>query len=70
MKDVKEKTAKVSTELMNELNQVLLKYNLGNVHIESIRLNEGMFQNCRKVCQLRTDPKTGKKKVICRMICD
>ncbi len=70
MKDVKTKTAEVSSELMNELNQVLQKYNLGNVHIESIRLKEGVFLNCRKVCQLWTDPKTGEKKVICKMICD
>jgi hypothetical protein len=70
MKGIKLKTEEVSSELMNELNQVLQKYNLGNVHIESIRLKEGVFQNCRKVCQLWTDPKTGEKKVICKMICD
>lgn len=70
MKDVKEKTAKVSTELMNELNQVLQKYNLGNVHLESIRLKEGEFQNCRRVCQLWTDPRTGERKVVCKMICN
>ncbi|PKH49528.1 hypothetical protein CXF68_01960 [Tenacibaculum sp. Bg11-29] len=70
MKDVKQKTIKVSNDLMNELNQVLKKYDLGNVHIESIRLKKGAFQNCRRVCKLWTNPKTGERKVICKMVCD
>ena len=70
MKNIKIKTAEVSNELMNELNQVLNKYNIGNVHIESIKIKEGNYQNCRKVCQIVTDPKTGVKKVICKTICD
>lgn len=70
MKNIKLETEKVSNDLMNELNQVLQKYKLGDVHIESIRLKEGVFKNCRKVCQLWKDPKTGEKKVICKMICD
>ncbi len=72
MKEVKEKTEEASIELMNELNEVLQKYNLGDVHIESIRLKEGNFNplNCRRVCQLWTDPRTGESKVICRSICD
>jgi hypothetical protein len=71
MKQVKENAKKVSVELMSELNQVLDKYNLGNVHIESIRLKEGAYnpQNCRRVCQIWTDPNTGEKKMICRTIC-
>ncbi len=72
MKEIKKHTEEISFELMNELNSVLDKYNLGDLHIESIRLKKGKVkpQNCRRVCQLWTDPKTGEKKVICRMICD
>lgn len=72
MKEVKKNTEKVSDELMNELNEILQKYQLGDVHIESIRLKEGQFnsRNCRRVCRLWTDPKTGERKVICRTICD
>jgi hypothetical protein len=72
METIKKNAESVSDNLMNELNQVLEKYKLGNVHIESIRLKKGKFnsKNCRRVCQLWTDPKTGERKVICRTICD
>lgn len=72
MKQIKENAEKVSVELMRELNQVLDKYNLGNVYIESIRLKEGAYnpQNCRRVCQIWTDSRTGEKKMICRTVCD
>lgn len=70
MKTIKAKTEEVSTELMNELSQVLQKYNLGNVHLESIRLEEGQYRDCRMVCQIVTDSRTGKKRLICRTVCD
>ena len=72
MKEIKEKTKEISNEIMIKINQVLDEYDLGDVHIESFRLAQGAYsdRNCRKVCQLYRNPRTGERKVVCRMICD
>lgn len=71
MKNLKQNTLKVIDEIMLDLNETLKKFNLGDVHIESFKLKQGNYQlnNCSKVCQIYTDPRTGQKKIICKMVC-
>jgi hypothetical protein len=72
MKELKENTIKIVDDVLNELNKTLKKFNLGDdVYLESFKLTKGNYQlnNCRRVCQYQTDPKTGQKKLVCKIIC-
>lgn len=70
---IKDKINLISTTLVEELNDVLEKHGLSEMHVDSFRLKRGERphpNNCRKVCRIWTDPRTGERKIICKTICD